>query len=250
LVLISPVSTDKSVNLANVPWMFSTAPPDHRQVPVLAEDIARRVRNGRFVVLSATDHDSHFFARELGQALSKRGLGPRFQFQFPPGEAEMASLVQRTLDSDADSVLLLAGVDDSARLTVALRTNGYRGVVFGRSVLAHRRFVQLAGEHAEGVVFPLLNPESMPNGALAEQFLATTGHRPDYTALHTYDAVQLVLAAIRQSGLNREKIRATLLELSPWQGVSGVVRWDKHGANTRTTALGTIEAGEVVRVTP
>ena len=35
LPLLSPGSTDKTVNLANVPWMFSCVPDDHLLAPVL-----------------------------------------------------------------------------------------------------------------------------------------------------------------------------------------------------------------------
>ncbi|MGB5752976.1 MAG: ABC transporter substrate-binding protein, partial [Thermoanaerobaculia bacterium] len=36
LALVSPVSTDESVNLAGVPWMFSLAPGDHLWAPLIA----------------------------------------------------------------------------------------------------------------------------------------------------------------------------------------------------------------------
>jgi ABC-type branched-subunit amino acid transport system substrate-binding protein len=43
LTLLSPVCTDRTANLANVPWMFSCLPQDHLQAPVLAEAIAQTV---------------------------------------------------------------------------------------------------------------------------------------------------------------------------------------------------------------
>ncbi|MFV1967501.1 MAG: ABC transporter substrate-binding protein [Pirellulaceae bacterium] len=250
LALVSPVSTDKSVNLAHVPWMFSLAPPDNLQAPMLADEIAQRVGKGRFVVLSADDHDSHCFARELDKALSDRGMSARFHYEFHHGNPDTKSLVHRVAQANAASIILAADVDDSARLVVALRHHAFPGPVFGRPVMAHRRFALQAGLAAEGVVFPMLYQVPDPLDEFARKFAATYGHAPDYSAPHAYDAVRLVVAAIRTSGLNRAKLRDALVELSPWQGASGTVRWDGLGSNTRHVTLGTILQGRVIPLQP
>jgi ABC-type branched-subunit amino acid transport system substrate-binding protein len=46
LPLISPVATDKTVNLANVPWMFSAVPGDHALAPLLASALAAEAEAG------------------------------------------------------------------------------------------------------------------------------------------------------------------------------------------------------------
>ncbi len=65
LALISPVSTDKSVNLANVPWMFSLAPNDRHIAAALAPQIADPVQQQCWVLITCTDHDSYLLTREL-----------------------------------------------------------------------------------------------------------------------------------------------------------------------------------------
>jgi ABC-type branched-subunit amino acid transport system substrate-binding protein len=55
------------------------------------------------------------------------------------------------------------------------------------------------------------------------------------------DAVQLAIAAIRQAGLNRARIRDAVVELSPYRGVSGVIRWDRLGSNTRSVSLAEVD---------
>ena len=37
LPLVCPVSSDRTANVANVPWMFSVLPGDNAQAPCLAE---------------------------------------------------------------------------------------------------------------------------------------------------------------------------------------------------------------------
>jgi len=72
IALISPVSTDKTVNLANVPWMFSLAPADHVLAPVLAAEIAR-LSVGRHSCGRDDDHDSRCLpAKWIGRCANSR----------------------------------------------------------------------------------------------------------------------------------------------------------------------------------
>ena len=66
---------------------------------------------------------------------------------------------------------------------------------------------------------------------------------PDYAAAHTFDSVNLLIAAIRHGGLNRAKIGDALRSASPSAGVTGPITWDSLGSNTRPVALGTIARG-------
>ena len=307
LTLVSPVSTDKTVNLAGVPWMFSLAPGDHLAAEPLAEEIKRRKGTGDLVLLSADDHDSRMFTAELKKALSKRNLGLRRQIEFHRGARQSATLARQVLEIGPAIVIVSADPGDSARQVAALRTAGYVGRIFGGPAMGHREFVARAADAAEGVVFPLLYtapgsplkkgataglsssaklelPQRVPllacpavqrehsprNTAgqassgtqiVSNRFLQPTAsdsapgsefhkaynrkheRQPDYTAAHTYDAVRLLVAAIRTAGPDRAGIRDALVELSPWTGATGLVRFDGLGSNTRSVPLGTIGNG-------
>ncbi len=248
LPLLSPASTDKSANLANVPWMFSLAPGDHLLAPVLAEAIAERLAEKRFVLVSATDHDSRLFTDELFTCLAARRMLPRYHYQSDPAAQDTAPLVTRVLKAGPDAVVLVAGAEHSARLLVALREAGFTGAVFGGPAMGKRRFLENARDVAEGVLFPLLYVPPKPADQFTKAFQNRTGKLPDYAAAHAYDAFRLAVAAVHKGGLNRARIRDALSELSPWPGASGTVNWDPLGSNTRAPRLGTIQDGQMVPV--
>jgi len=191
LTLISPVSTDRTVSAANVPWAFSLAPGDHLTAGPLAEEIARHVSKEGPVLLSADDHDSRVFTGELTKALTKRRMGLRYRFAFKRGAKQAGPLVAKVLAARPEGVIVVADEADTARMLNALRAGGYKGKVFAKPAKAAP------------------------------------------AAAYTYDAVQLLVAAIRKSGPDRARIRGAVAALSPWQGVAGVVRWDRLGGNTR-----------------
>ncbi|MFH1268285.1 MAG: ABC transporter substrate-binding protein [Planctomycetota bacterium] len=252
LALLSPASTDKTVNLTNVPWMFSLAPGDHLQAPVMAAAIQERLGREPFVLVSAEDHDSHLFAVELGRCFAAREMMPSHHFKCSRTAEDLGELIARVVRSKPHAVVLIAGPDPSARLVTGLRTSGFTGLLFGGPAMGRQRFRQLAGGAAEGVLFPLLYRSPTPStefskfAKFAETFQERSGRPPDYAAAHTYDAVALLVAAIRKSGLNRARIRDAVAALSPFPGVTGPVEWDPSGSNTRAVSLGTIRDGHAI----
>jgi branched-chain amino acid transport system substrate-binding protein len=243
LTLIAPASTDKTVNLAGVPWMFSALPGDQLAAPVVGE--ALLAHGEPFVILAATNHDSHMFLVELRRFLATKGAGPTFQYEFSSGTRDFSELAGRAAGSRAKSAVVVAAAADSARLIVALRAKGFSGRIYGGPWLGRRGFLQATGPSGDGVLFPLLVKASPGFNRLAEAFGARFGFLPDYAAAQAYDCTRLLIAAIRKAGLNRARIRDAVRELSPWEGVSGTIVWNPLGEDMRGVRLGKVQCGRV-----
>lgn len=246
LPLVSPISTDKTVNLANVPWMFSLAPGDHLLAPLLATELVARTGDGQFMVVSADDHDSRLLVVELKKALAKRHAVAKREVVLRQGTKELDRVVAELVQLDPDVTVVIADVSDSVRLVTALRSKEFGGPILGGPAMGRRTFLDKAGDAAEGVVFPILWQPSDASADFVQTFRQRHGHAPDYAAAHMYDAVNLLVEAIQRSGLNRARIGDAIRELSPWNGVTGPVRWDGLGSNTRPVDLGTIANRRVV----
>jgi branched-chain amino acid transport system substrate-binding protein len=246
LTLLNPASTDKTVNLANVPWMFSCLPADHLQAPVLARAIASEVGEKSFLLVSAVDHDSHLFTVELTKAFARHKLMPSYHYEFKPGQKDIDGLVEKIVHAEAHTLVVIAAARQSAQIVSAVRQKGFKGGIFGGPCLGRRSFIDQAGDAAEGAVFPLLYTHGKESSSFEKEFIARFGKRPDYLAAHTYDAVNLLIAAIRKAGLNRVRICDAISELSPWNGVTGTVKWDPLGSNNRAVCLGMVRDGRVI----
>jgi len=85
LTLMSPGSTDKTVNLANVPWMFSAVPGDHVLAPILGRRLLQEIGAGTFVVIASNHHDSHVFLAELEQYLATARRLPALRYTLDAG---------------------------------------------------------------------------------------------------------------------------------------------------------------------
>ena len=253
LTFVSPVSTDKTANLANVPWVFSCAPGDHVQAPILARALLSQAGKGGFAVVSCTDHDSRLFSTELLAACKQLEAFPILHLEFRPATAQFGGQLDTIRQAQPAAVALIAGPKESARFLTAMRRDGLTMPVFGGPAMGRRVFIETTGPLAEGVLFPLLwHPSAAGQGSadFARRFEERFGVQPDYTAACTHDATTLLIQAVRQGGLNRVRIRDALRQLSPWTGVTGTITWDPTGQNQRPASLGTVQNGQTTVVEP
>jgi ABC-type branched-subunit amino acid transport system substrate-binding protein len=229
VTLISPASTDKTVNFANVPWMFSALPGDDLLAPALGRKLLDSVGADGFVVVSANDHDSHLFAREFEQYLSARGRGPAFRFVFESGKAPSVELMRQIMEAGPSAVAVIANARDSARIVRTLREQGFAGKVFGGPAMGRRSFLKELGTGGAGIFWSC--PVAAGEDDFGRSFAGRFGFYPGYTARYGYETARLLVAAIRRAGLNRARIRDAVRDLSPWKGPAAAIEWDGLGHN-------------------
>jgi branched-chain amino acid transport system substrate-binding protein len=220
LPIVDPGSTDKTVNMAYVPWTFSMLPPD----PVYAEAIGKALGGAGFTLYSATDHDSRALTGDLLIWLRRNHTVPLRHVEFGPGAQDAPALAAEA----AAAAVVIAGPADSARLVRELKRARPGIAIYGGPAMARQSFLDLAGAAAEGVRFPL--PEAGRAGF------------PDYAAAAAYDSVRLLVGAVRKAGLNRARIRDAIDE------AAGIAGWDALNRNTHPVAVGTIRAGRRVQL--
>lgn len=246
LTLINPVATDNTVNLANVAWMFSSMPADDAHAGVLVRALLDRIGVAPFILVSTTDHDSRAAVKEFHQAMAPTGRGPRLHLEVPTGNLEFVEIIGLVAAADPAAIVVFAGPEDSARMAVSLRDRGIDVPILGGASMGRRVFLENAGAAAEGVVFPLGCDPAALDGNFARTFLERTGRRADCATIQTWDAVRLLVRAIRDAGLNRVRIRDAVEALSPWAGAAGPIRWNLLRQNDRPAVLVTVRDGRIV----
>lgn len=253
LPLISPVASDSSINLAGVPWMFSCAPGDHHVAPLLARMAKESLPSppAMLTLISAIDHDSRATASEVMKSLEAIGLAPAFRHEFDPLNPAFDLILEKLGAHPPSTLILVAGPEPAARLVKELRHRDVAATLIGSPTLARNRFLQLAGDAADGLRVPVLKLPAPPDAAgrdFPRQFAAEYGQPPDDAARLTYDATRLLIEAIRAAGLNRVALQQFLQERPPWPGVAGLIRFDGTGQNNAHILVpGVVRNGRVER---
>jgi len=228
LTLINPAATDRSIHTAGVPWMFSCVPGDG----VLAEAIGRELRERAksFSVISAIDHDSRAFESRLESALARERLVPLLHAEWSGSAGNPARIAREVAGSAPEVIVVIAPARDSVHLIDAIRDTGFAGDVLTDARIACIPYKSSLAR----VIYPSLG--NIPV-AFREKFRSRWGRAPDYTAAHAYDAASILVAAVKNAGLNRPRIRDAVRALSPFSGVTGTIEWDAQGQNRGAVSL-------------
>jgi ABC-type branched-subunit amino acid transport system substrate-binding protein len=246
-LLLSPGSTDVSADRANVPWLFSLPPSDEALAPILAGVLARTAAGGCAIV-AAADHSSHASLVAVRRELTRRRIVPSAIIEVGPSETDLGAVAAHVLATGPRAVLVLAPANRAAGFVSTIRAAGFAGTIAGGAAVAGMAFWLAAGPSAEGV----LAPWSVEAGARWDAFAAAYERRwgaaPDEAAVNGYDAVTLVVAAVRRAGLNRARIRDAVRDLAPWGGAGGQIRWNRLGRAQRPVGLGRWTGGRFVPV--
>jgi branched-chain amino acid transport system substrate-binding protein len=240
LPLVNPVATDRSIHMAGVPWMFSVVQGDDLHSAVLAQAL----RGQSIVILSTTDHDSRAFCGSFRKACARLDVRIKLLLEFEPGRPDLSEIARGASRAGPDCVVVIGDTRDSARAVQSLRDAPFRGLIAGGPLFGRSSFTKLAGAAADGAIFPWVGE---PAAGFRRIFAERFGSEPDYAAACAYDSLSLVVAAIRRSGLNRVRLRDSIVEMAPYEGASGRIDWDEFGQNHRPPALGVIAGGKPSR---
>jgi branched-chain amino acid transport system substrate-binding protein len=252
LPLVSPITSDKSVTLAGVSWIFSCAPSGDAIAKSLAAEILRSVQQkpGRVAMISTTDHESRMVAREVARACARSGHGIDFRVDMPPKTADFTHALDTFPGSDLAGVIIVAGAEDAAKAVLAVRSLWPTVSIWGGPSMGLTRFVQVAGARAEGVQFPMILDPEVATERLTQfetAFVAVRHRSPDFSAIMTYDAARLLLEALLEAGPSRVRTREILARAGTWEGIGGRIDFDGTGQNKRANVrMGTVRGGKVV----
>jgi branched-chain amino acid transport system substrate-binding protein len=125
------------------------------------------------------------------------------------------------------------------------------------------KYVQAAGEAAEGIIFPagrllvadVLAKEN-PQKALLEKYKADyeAKYKEDVSTFggHAYDAITLLEKAIETAGTDKEKVREALENLKGFVGTAGIFNFsptDHNGLDINAFEMLTVKGGKFVPYT-
>lgn len=150
-----------------------------------------------------------------------------------------------------------------AILAKNMKQLGLKMPLFQSHGFGNIRYVQAAGEAAEGIIFPagrllvadVLAKEN-PQKALLEKYKADyeAKYKEDVSTFggHAYDAVTLLEKAIETAGADKEKVRDALENLKGFVGTAGIFNFsptDHNGLDINAFEMLTVKGGKFVPYT-
>lgn len=244
--VVTPYASDRTIDYANVPWMFRCAPDDARQAFALVRYVKQR-RFKRTIVLSEGERESRIGWERLLDAARRERYHFTLHIEYDPQDS--TAILPRLQNATADAYIIWGNPEGVLPVIRAIREMGNAAPVLGPALLATPEFADKARALGDMVV---VAPYDLARSndelrAFYHRYMNRTGMPPSPVALYAYDATRMIQTAIERTGLNRARIRDELARMS-FDGLVGEIHFDSLGGNPAKPALMTLRSGKWSRL--
>ncbi len=167
-------------------------------------------------------------------ALSRRGITPSVLARFGERDADAGDAARIVAGANPAAVIMIAAHDHAAAFVRALRSTGYRPMLFGLSIINADQLVRELGDQAYGLVVARVLPSPF---RLDYPFVRDYRYFSDkaklgysYPALEGYLAATVFTEALRRAGrdLNAERFLTALEGMTDWDAGGLKLQYSTH----------------------
>ena len=164
---------------------------------------------------------------------------------YGPEDTDMTAQLTKIKAREAQAVVNWSIVAGQVIVAKNMRQLGMEILLYQSHGFGNIKYAETAGEAGEGIIFPggrLLTVDTLPDDHPQKEVLAR--YKKEYEAEyqedvstfggHAWDALQLVIAALKEVGPDREKIRAYIENTKNFVGTGGVFNFSPEDHNGLT----------------
>ena len=214
------------------PCTFKTAQNDTLAVARIFESLQKR-KLDKVAILTASDGFGASGREQLKNQAAKFGITLTVDDTFGPKDTDMTAQLTKIRGSEAQAIICWGTNPGPAVVAKNARQLGIKLPLFMSHGVSSRKFIELAGDAAEGIMLPtgrVIVAESLPDSDPQKKALVTYvmnykqryGVEGDHFGGHAWDAIMLLKKALDQGADTPAAIREQLEKVSGFAGIGGV----------------------------
>jgi len=246
VVLLSPGASTPSLTNAG-PFVFRNWQSDAFEAEIMAQYLLDEgIR--RVAILAVNNDFGQALARYFTSTLGSGGGEIVAAEQFHQDTTDFRAQLTKIKRVNPDGVYVLSYPRETGNIVKQARQLGIEAGIFGVAAMEDPTLIQVAGEHAEGIVYTKAvepDPEDPVYSHFVSAFEADYGERPGLIADTGYDAVKMAVAAaecvVRIDG---SSLAEALGSIVGFAGASGGMSFDENGDIIKPVGIKTIRGGD------
>lgn len=246
--IVNSASTDPTIPETYIPWYFTDLQDDRVQSYTLARRIFTELEIKRVALLRVNNRYGRLGVSPFRDASQRLGHPVVIEQKFMPGTTDFSRQLRVIQASRADAIVLWTDEAPAAIILKQMRKMGMKQRVFGSYRTLGPTLLGEAGPAAEGfeAVFPYDPTRKDPRWIdFQSRFSKRFGEQPEQFASLAYDAMNQLLDAICEAGLNRARIHDALAQIRSYDGVTGRMVYDPNLKNVSPMYLGHVHDGAI-----
>ena len=152
-------------------------------------------------------------------------------------------------------VIYVAGYyEDSGEILKEAKQLGLSVQFIGATAIEDKKFIEIAGASAEGIVYPLATgfdaaSQDPVTKKFVDDFRTKFAYEPSWVESHCYDAFMLIANAMMKTGkTDGESIRLYLDSMGSYKGVTGKIEFDANGDVQKPIVYKTVKNGQFIQL--
>lgn len=245
--MISPWSTNPDTTFDR-PWVFRVAFLDPFQGPVVAGFVADEFGADSAAVLYdvASDYPKGL-AENFRDAAQASGIEIVGFESFTTGDTDFSSQLTNIIAAGPDVIFTPQYYNEVPLIVQQARELGYDGPVVGSDSWGTPDLLDLCGDACEGLFFSTHYAPDIATEVgqtFIQAYEGLYGAKPDDVAALTYDAFQLLFAAIENAqSMDKADVRDAIAGIELFEGVTGVMSFDEQGDPVKCAVIIQIKDG-------
>jgi ABC-type branched-subunit amino acid transport system substrate-binding protein len=253
LPIMNVADLDPTLMETRIPWVFRVVPDDRQMAYTIAYYVYKQLGLQKVAILRANNRYGRFGVTQFRKSSIRLGkpapIEVNYELNYDKVNLDFLDQMERLQKAQPDAIILWADPQPAGLLVKKLREVGMNIPVVACERIINPTFLEAAGKAAEGVIATSpFNPDADNPRFVAfkKRYQEKYGDPPNVYAAHSYDGTQMVIEAIRRTGLNRYRIRDVLSEMRHWDGVTGEIIMDDVYTNRRPVCVATVKGGKFV----
>lgn len=246
-VFVSAWSADPTLSQAFVPWFFNCIPTDRQQAQAFVAEIYQKRKLNKILLVQDETYDSKKAAENFIKTVKNNNKQEPYIISLKHPLPGKDSLMEQIAVKNIEAIILLLEPSSAVQIIKRIIKSNQKQVVFCNLSTMGENGIQISGIQSvnEFVVVDVSGSGSAQFNNFQANFVKTYNKKPGAVALYAYDAVKLVMGAIKKSKLNRDQLRDALSEMN-YEGITGNIRFDEKGNRIGNPGLVEIKKGRSV----
>ncbi len=251
---MTSISTDPTITQIIIPWAFRILADDWSQGRAMAKLVFEDFGFTKIAILERNNRYGRMGSQEIARVAQRLGHPVEVKLKYE-SQKDFSAQLRIVKEYQPEAVVIWGMYANASMIVKQAHDMGIHAQFFGADGLVSEKFIELAGENAEGVIvtFPFNDTRETPETRnFIENYTRKYGRVPDSFSAHGYDAMltmgQAILSAGekfgKKKGLNRTRIRDELSRTKNLPGATGLINFDHTGNDSRVVEFAIIQNGK------
>ncbi len=238
--------TNVQITQQGSPFVFRSCPAGPAYETPLVEYLVGQGFT-KFAILGDNSAYGKGEAQYQTEALAVANLVPLVYEQHGVDDKDFTGQLTKIIAAEPEVLLIASSEVAGGLIAKQARQLGFEGVMGGGSAMSTPKFVETAGDAAEGVYFTAPYPGNDANEqtrTFSAAYYARWGQVAETHGANVYDATQILFIAMENADpLTPENVAAEMHKVCGYQGLQGEICYDETGEGLKKTNLGQVQGG-------